>query len=141
MNIVILKGNLTRDPDPKILAGDKSLTEFSIAIDESYKDAKGVKVEKVLYVECQCWGSEKAEFLCRYFKKGTPILVNGKLNIDSWDDKETGKKKYKTRVVVDHLEFCERKSHSAASKPSAENKADKQKPSKESSEADYDGIP
>jgi len=77
MNIVILKGNLTRDPEPKILAGDKSLTEFSIAIDESYKDAKGVKVEKVLYVECQCWGSEKADFLCRYFKKGTPILVNG----------------------------------------------------------------
>jgi len=141
MNIVILKGNLTRDPEPKILAGDKSLTEFSIAIDESYKDAKGVKVEKVLYVECQCWGSEKADFLCRYFKKGTPILVNGKLNIESWDDKETGKKRYKTRVVADHLEFCERKSHSADSKPSAENKADKQKPSKESSEADYDGIP
>jgi single-strand DNA-binding protein len=141
MNIVILKGNLTRDPEPKILAGDKSLTEFSIAIDESYKDAKGVKVEKVLYVECQCWGSEKADFLCRYFKKGTPILVNGKLNIESWDDKETGKKRYKTRVVVDHLEFCERKGHSADSKPSAENKADKQKPSKESSEADYDGIP
>jgi len=141
MNIVILKGNLTRDPDPKILAGDKSLTEFSIAIDESYKDAKGQKVEKVLYVECLCWGSEKADFLCRYFKKGTPILVNGKLNIESWDDKETGKKRYKTRVVVDHLEFCERKSHSADSKPCAENKADKQKPSKESSEADYDGIP
>ena len=111
MYIVILKGNLTRDPEIKTLSSGKKLTEFSIAINESYKNAAGEKVEKVLFVDCQSWGNQ-GEVISKHLAKGDPILINGKLSIDTWEAKDTGTKMSKTRVVIEHFEFCGGKKHS-----------------------------
>ncbi|MEI6133186.1 MAG: single-stranded DNA-binding protein [Bacillota bacterium] len=120
MNIIILKGNLTRDPQVKTLNSGKKVTEFSIAINESYKNAAGEKVEKVFFIECQSWGNQ-GEIISKHLTKGDPILINGKLSIDTWEAKDTGTKLSKTRVVIEQFEFCGGKRHSA-SNSSSENK-------------------
>jgi single-strand DNA-binding protein len=121
MNIVILKGNITRDPELKSLPSGTKVTEFSIAINESYKNSAGEKVEKTLFVECQSWGVQ-GEVISKHLKTGDPILINGKLSIESWEDKETHRKMYKTRVVIEHFEFCGGKRQADYNKSGSEPK-------------------
>ena len=104
MNIVMLIGNLTNDPEVKYTPSGKSVTEFGIAVNESWRDANGQQQQEVYFAQCVFWG-ERGEKFAQYHQKGERALVHGKLKNDSWEDKETGKKMSKTRIVVHSFEF------------------------------------
>lgn len=104
MNIVMLIGNLTNDPEVKYTPTGKSVTEFGIAVNESWRDASGQQQQEVYFAQCVFWG-ERGEKFAQYHQKGERALVHGKLKNDSWEDKETGKKMSKTRIVVHSFEF------------------------------------
>lgn len=105
MNIVLLKGNLTRDPEVKYLATGRAVCEFSVAVNRTWVDDHGEKHEKASFHECRCWG-KRGETIARYFGKGRPILVKGYMDQEQWEDRETGKKRSKTLVLVEEFEFC-----------------------------------
>lgn len=89
------------------------MASFSVATNESYKDREGKKVESVEYHNCVAFG-KSAELIGQYMKKGSHILITGKLQTRSWDDKETGKKLYRTEINVRDFQFG-RKGASAGS--------------------------
>lgn len=104
MNITILAGNLTRDIELKYTPKGTPVADISIAVNRvSFTDA-GEKREEVLFQECRAWG-KAAESLASHFHKGKPILINGRLAQEQWEDKESGKKRSKTLVIIEHWEF------------------------------------
>ena len=106
LNKVILIGNLTHDPEGKTTKSGSQLAEFSIAINERYRTDDGVGAEKAVFIPVTVWG-KSAEFVLEYFKRGKPILVEGRLKQDSWEDKETGKKRSKLSVTGQRVQFVE----------------------------------
>lgn len=105
MNIAIVKGNLTRDPELKYTPKGTAVCSLSIAVNEVWNDDQGQKREKVHFFDITAWG-KRAETVNQYFHKGKPILVTGKLQQESWDDKETGQKRSKVKIVMDSFDFC-----------------------------------
>jgi single-strand DNA-binding protein len=104
MNIVIIKGNITRNIETKYLPTGAAITEFGVALDDSYiKD--GQKTDRVVFVECMAWG-KTGETISAHLAKGSPILIHGKLGVDSWEDKQSGQKRSKTRIIIERFEFC-----------------------------------
>ncbi len=104
-NKVILMGNLTRDVQLKHTAGNQPVADISIAINRKFKTKDGQDREEVTYVDCECWGP-RAEVISKYFTKGKPIFIEGRLKLDSWEDKD-GQKRSKMRVVIDDFQFVE----------------------------------
>jgi single-strand DNA-binding protein len=105
MNIVILKGNLSRDPETRFLPTGSAVTEFGIAVNKQWKDRDtGEKREEVYFAECVMWGA-RGEAFAKFHKKGDQALIHGELKNDSWEDKETGKKMSKTRINVNEFDF------------------------------------
>lgn len=104
MNIVALKGNLTRDPELKAI-GDSHVVEFTVAYNEVWRNDRNEKVEKVHFIGCVAWG-KLAENIAKYFAKGSPILVEGSIVQETWEDKESQKKREKTKVKVTGFDFC-----------------------------------
>jgi single-strand DNA-binding protein len=103
-NKVILMGNLTRDPETRTTTGGQSVTNFSLAVNRSWKGADGQQNEAVSYIDCIAWG-KPGEIIAQYLGKGRAVLVSGRLDQSSWDDKETGKKRSKVEVVVEDFNF------------------------------------
>jgi len=103
-NKVILMGNLTRDPESRTTPSGQSVTNFSIAVNRTWNDANGQRQEATDFIDCDCWGA-RGETIAKYFSKGRQILVMGRLSQQSWDDKETGKKRSTIRVVVEEFSF------------------------------------
>jgi single-strand DNA-binding protein len=104
LNKVILIGNLTRDPELKAIASGNKVCSFSIATNRVYKDASGQRQEKTEYHNIVVWG-RTAENVAQYMKKGSQILVEGRLETRSWDDQATGTKKYRTEIIADTIQF------------------------------------
>lgn len=104
INKAILYGNLTRDPELKALPSGAKVASFSIATNRSYKDKDGKKQEAVEYHNIVAFGRQ-AEVVSQYLKKGRPVLVEGRIQTRSWDDASTGKKNYRTEVVVENFQF------------------------------------
>lgn len=105
MNVVILKGNLTRDPETRFLQSGAAVTEFGIAVNKKWKDRDtGEAREEVYFAECVMWGA-RGEAFGKYHHKGDQALIHGELKNDSWEDKETGKKMSKTRINVNEFDF------------------------------------
>jgi single-strand DNA-binding protein len=107
-NKVLLMGNLTRDVQLKSTSGGQSVAEIGLAINRKYKTKDGQDREEVTYVDCECWGP-RADVIAKYFSKGKPIFVEGRLKLDSWEDKD-GQKRSKMRVVIDDFQFVEGRS-------------------------------
>jgi single-strand DNA-binding protein len=103
MNTVILLGNLTRDVELKQTASGSSVANFSLAMNERYKDSAGNWQEKPVFVEIVAWGN-RGEAIAKYFHKGSKILINGRLQLDQWEN-EAGEKRSKLRVVLDGFDF------------------------------------
>lgn len=97
-NKVILMGNITRDPELRSTPGGAQVTDISIAVNDNWTDAQGNKQERVTFVDITFWGKQ-AETLCRWKKKGDPLLVEGRLQMDEWNDKQSGEKRKKLKVV------------------------------------------
>lgn len=101
MNLVVLQGNLTRDPQVKLLPGGSSVCEFGIALNERFGSGEDAK-ERTTFVECAGFG-KTAEFVQKYFQKGSPILLQGRLKYDQWE--KDGKKQSKLTVTIDRATF------------------------------------
>jgi|TARA_B110000459_G_C16164426_1_gene296617 single-strand DNA-binding protein len=100
-NKVQLIGNLGMNPEIKILESGKKLAKFSIATNESYKNAKGEKIEDTQWHNLIAWG-KTADIVEQYLQKGNEVAIEGKLNNSSYDDKD-GNKRYVTEIVVNEL--------------------------------------
>ena len=104
INRVTIAGHLTRDPEIKFLAGEKTVGSFGIACNRTWKNAAGEKQEETTFVECTAWG-RTAELVGQYLKKGDPAYVEGRLTQETWEDKKDGSKRSKTKVTVDNVQF------------------------------------
>ena len=104
-NKVIIAGHMTRDPEVKYLSSGSAICNFSVAVSEKWKDkTSGEMKESTAFIDCDAWG-KTAEIIGQHFSKGKPILVEGRLKQENWDDKETGKKRSKLKVTVDSFQF------------------------------------
>lgn len=104
LNKAFLFGNLTRDPEMKSLPNGNKVTSFSVATNRVYKDAAGNKQEQVEFHNIVVFGRQ-AETSAQYLKKGQGVMIEGRIQTRSWDDKTTGEKKYRTEVVADAVQF------------------------------------
>ncbi len=105
-NKVTLMGNLTRDPETRTTSGGQSVTSFSLAVNRSWRGADGQQQEAVSYIDCTAWG-KAGEIIAQYMGKGRALLVSGRLDQRSWDDKESGQKRSKVEVVVEDFNFVD----------------------------------
>jgi len=102
-NKVILVGNLTRDPQVKYTTGGTAVTEIGLAVSRQWFDKQAnQKKEETTFVDVTLWG-RTAEIAGEYLAKGRPVLIEGRLQLDSWDDRETGQKRSKLRVVGENM--------------------------------------
>ena len=104
LNKAILIGNLTRDPELKSLPSGIKVCSFSIATNRVWKDKNGVRQEVADYHNVVVFGRQ-AETVAQYMKKGSSILVEGRMQTRSWEDKNSGEKKYRTEIVADRTQF------------------------------------
>jgi single-strand DNA-binding protein len=104
LNKVFLYGNLTRDPELKALPSGSQVANFGIATNRSYKDKAGARQEATEFHNIVAFG-RTAEVIAQYMKKGRPIMVEGRIQTRSWDDKESGKKNYRTEIIVENFQF------------------------------------
>lgn len=104
LNKVLLIGNLTRDPDVRYTPKGSAVAEIGIAVNRSYTLDSGEKREEVTFVDVTLWG-RTAEIAAQYLKKGRPVFIEGRLQLDSWDDKQSGQKRSKLKVVGEAMQF------------------------------------
>ena len=104
LNKVLLYGNLTRDPELKALPSGSQVANFGLATNRTFKDKNGAKQETTEFHNVVAFG-RTAEVIAQYCKKGRPIFIEGRLQTRSWDDKENGKKNYRTEIIVDTFQF------------------------------------
>lgn len=107
LNKAMIVGNLTRDPELKTLPSGMKVTSFSIATNRVWKDAAGNKKEAADYHNIVVFGRQ-AETSAQYLAKGSQVLIEGRLQTQSWDDATTGKKMYRTEIVADRVQFGSR---------------------------------
>ena len=105
-NKVILVGNLTRDPELRYTPSGKAIAKIGMAVSRAWTTETGEKKEDVTFVDVDSFGRQ-AEVIAQYFKKGRPILVEGRLKLDQWDDKQTGQKRSKLGVVLESFSFLD----------------------------------
>jgi single-strand DNA-binding protein len=101
-NRVILVGNLTRDPELRYLASGTAVTDIGLAVSEKHKNASGEWVEETVFVDVTLW-ARTAEVASEYLTKGSPILIEGRLKLDSWE--KDGQKRSKLKVVCDRMQM------------------------------------
>ena len=106
-NKVILVGNITRDLELRYIPSGTAVVKVGLAVNESFKDKDGQRREKTLFIDIDVWGRQ-AETLCEYAGKGRCILVEGTLELDTWDDKD-GNKRSKIKVRCDRFQFMDSK--------------------------------
>jgi len=104
LNKALIIGNLTRDPELRALPSGIQVASLSIATNRVWKDKNGAKQEAVDYHNVVVFGRQ-AETSAQYLKKGQQVMVEGRMQTRSWDDKSTGEKKYRTEVVADRVQF------------------------------------
>jgi single-strand DNA-binding protein len=105
-NKVILAGNLTRDPELRYTPSGKAVAKFGLAINRTWTSETGEKKEDTTFVDIDCFGRQ-AEVISQYMKKGRPLLVEGRLKLDQWDDKQTGQKRSRLGVVLESFSFLD----------------------------------
>ena len=105
-NKVILVGNLTRDPELRYTPSGKAIAKIGMAVSRAWTTETGEKKEDVTFVDVDSFGRQ-AEVIAQYFKKGRPILVEGRLKLDQWDDKQTGQKRSKLGIVLESFSFLD----------------------------------
>jgi len=103
-NKVILLGNLTRDPEVRYTPKGSAVCDLGVAVNRQYTLDSGEKREEVTYVDVVLW-SRLAEIAGEYLKKGRPIFIEGRLQMDTWDDKQTGQKRTKLRVIGETMQL------------------------------------
>lgn len=106
LNKVLLGGNLTRDPEVKYTASNQAVAKIGVAVNRRWRTPEGEQREETTFVDCEAWGKQ-AEFIGKYFTKGRPIFIEGRLRLDTWEDKESKEKRSKMKVVIDNVQFVD----------------------------------
>jgi single-strand DNA-binding protein len=104
LNKVMLIGNLTRDPELRYTPKGTAVADISLAINRVWNNDQGQKQEETTFVDVTLWGRQ-AELAQQYLGKGRSAYIEGRLQMDTWDDKETGKKRSKLKVIGESLQF------------------------------------
>lgn len=105
-NKVILAGNLTRDPELRYTPKGTAVARFTLAVNRSYTSETGEKKEEVSFIDVDAW-SRSAEVIGQYMRKGRPLLVEGRLKQDTWEDKNTHQKQSKLKVILESFTFID----------------------------------
>ncbi len=108
INKVILVGRLGKDPEMRSTPGGQTVAKFTMATDEKFTDKNGEKQERTEWHNIVAWG-KLAEICGQYLRKGKLIYIDGSIRTDSWDDKETGQKRYRTEIVANTMKMLDRK--------------------------------
>ena len=108
VNKVILVGRLGKDPEIRSTPNGMTVAKFTMATDDRWTDKNGDKQERTEWHNIVAW-SKLAEICGQYLKKGKLVYIEGSLRTDSWDDKETGQKKYRTEIVANTMQMLDRK--------------------------------
>lgn len=104
LNKVHLIGNLTRDIELRYTPKGSAVADASIAVNRKWKNDAGQVQEEVTFVDIALWG-KTAESCAQYLKKGSPVFIEGRLELQSWEDKQTGQKRSRLRVVAEGVQF------------------------------------
>lgn len=104
LNKVFIIGNLTRDIELRYTPKGSSVADMSVAVNRKWKNDQGQMQEEVTFVDVALWG-KTAESCAQYLKKGRPVHVEGRLELQTWDDKQTGQKRSRLRVVAEGVQF------------------------------------
>ena len=134
-NKVILIGNLTRDVELKYLPKGTAVCNLSMAVNRRWKTEAGEEKEDVYFAECKAFGKQ-AETLAQYVRKGNPLMIEGRLTREEWDDKKTGDKRSTTRIMIETFQFLKERSEGAAPAPRQEAAPTAPKP-----DLDADDLP
>ena len=113
LNRVLLIGNCTRDIEIRYTPKGTALAEIGLAVNRVYSTDDGEKKEEVTFVDVTLWG-RLAEIAEKYCQKGQPIFIEGRLQLDNWDDKQTGQRRTKLRVVAENLQLLGSRSENKA---------------------------
>ena len=105
-NKVILMGNLTRDPEVRYTSNGTAIAKLGMAINRYWRNQDGQQQEETTFVDVDAFGRQ-AETIGQYLKKGRPIMVEGRLKLDQWDDKQTGQKRSKLGVTLENFQFLD----------------------------------
>ena len=108
-NKVILMGNLTRDPEVRYTYSGTAIAKLGIAVNRYWRNQEGQQQEETTFVDVDAFGKQ-AETIGQYLKKGRPIMVEGRLKLDQWDDKQTGQKRSKMGVTLENFQFLDSRS-------------------------------
>jgi single-strand DNA-binding protein len=104
LNKVFLIGNLTRDPELRVTPKGTPICQFGIAVNRQFKDESGATRDETTFVDVEAWGKQ-GELVSKYLAKGSPAMVEGRLKLDQWEDKQSGQKRSKLKVVLDNVQF------------------------------------
>ena len=108
LNKVFLLGNLTRDPDLRALPSGSAVCEFGIAVNRRYMSSNGQEVEEPCFVDIVVWG-RSAESCKQYLEKGSQVMIEGRLQLDQWEDRNGGGKRSRLRVIAEQVQFLSRR--------------------------------
>jgi single-strand DNA-binding protein len=103
LNKVLLIGNLTRDPEVRYIPSGTAVAELGLAVNESFRNKEGQEVESTVFVDVVVW-ARQAETCAEYLSKGSPVFIEGRMQLDQWESKE-GEKRSKIRVRADRVQF------------------------------------
>lgn len=104
LNKVLLIGNLTRDPELRVTPKGSQVCQVGIATSRKFKDETGNLKEETTFVELEAWG-KTAELISRFLGRGSPCMIEGRLKLEQWEDKESHQKRQKIKVVVENVQF------------------------------------
>jgi len=104
LNVVHLIGNAVRDPELRVTPRGTPICQLGLAINRSFKDESGQTKEEVTFVDIEAFGKQ-ADTLAKYVKKGRPLYVSGRLRLDQWEDKASGQKRSRMKVVLENFQF------------------------------------
>jgi single-strand DNA-binding protein len=107
LNKVFLIGNLTRDPELRVTPKGTAICQFGLAVNRQYKDESGATRDETAFIDIEAWGKQ-GELCSKYLQKGSLAFIEGRLRFDSWEDKQSGQKRNKLKVVLDNVQFLPR---------------------------------
>ena len=107
LNKVFLIGNLTRDPELRVTPKGTAICQFGLAVNRQYKDDSGATRDETTFVDIEAWGKQ-GELVAKYLTKGSPAFVEGRLRLDQWEDKTSGQKRSRLKIVLDNVQFLGR---------------------------------
>ncbi|MEZ5414414.1 MAG: single-stranded DNA-binding protein [Opitutaceae bacterium] len=103
-NKVYLIGNLTRDPELRVTPKGTAICQFGLAVNRQFKDESGAVRDETTFVDIEAWGRQ-GETISKYCTKGRPLFVEGRLKFDQWEDKASGQKRSRLKVVLEGFQF------------------------------------